>query len=113
MSYSPEFLEEMKKRLQKEKTELESELSKMGKKHGTGYEPKFPEDGEHSDENAQEVTEYLNEVPLTNTLETQLEKVNVALKKMEGGNYGQKGDGSFVPEERLEANPAAGALIEE
>lgn len=111
MAYSKEFLDEMKKRLLQEQTDLQADLSKFAKKHGSGYETRFQDSGDVYDENAQEVTEYTNELPLTNTLEMQLEKVNVALAKIEDGSYGNK-NGEFISEARLEANPAAGSCID-
>lgn len=110
MPYSEAFLEEMKKRLMSEKGELENELSGFAKKDkGGNYVAEKPEVGDVYDENAQEVTEYQNELSVEPTLQKRLDRVNKALSRLEDGTYGMC-DGEMTQEARLEADPSAGAL---
>lgn len=110
MSYSEAFLGEMKKRLLEEKEQLEKELGTFAKKgKGQDFVSEKPEVGDEEDENAQEVTEYQNELSVESTLEVRLARVVRALARIEEGSYGMC-DGEATPEARLEADPSAGAL---
>ncbi len=110
MPYSEAFLGEMKKRLLSEKEQLENDLSGFAKKgKGETYVTEKPEVGDVYDENAQEVTEYQNELSVEPTLEKRLTRVNKALARLEDGTYGMC-DGETTPEARLEADPSAGAI---
>jgi RNA polymerase-binding transcription factor DksA len=110
MAYSDVFLGEMKKRLEAEKAQLEKDLGSFGHKgKGGNYVAEKPEVGEIADENAQEVTEYNNELSVEPTLEKRLRRVNKALVRISDGSYGMC-DGEPTSEERLEADPSAGAL---
>ncbi len=77
----PAFIDQMKDTLKQEKVRLESELGKFTKKnpHVEGdFEATFPEYGDKSDENAQEITQYLANKPLEMQLEKTLRDVNKA-----------------------------------
>lgn len=116
MAYQQAFLDEMKKRLTEEKQELEKRLGKFASKdeHSKdNYDANFPDRGDESDENAQEVAEYSRDLGVEKVLEKQLHKVNAALEKLDDGTYGVSPDGGEVSVERLEANPAAGACLDE
>jgi DnaK suppressor protein len=99
-------LEENKERLERE---LKSFAEKDKKPKGdwdTRY-PKFG-DGKLEEEGADEVEEYSNLLPIENTLELELEKVNMALEKFKKGGYGvcEKCHRS-ISESRLKVYPQA------
>jgi len=105
----------MKETLETEKVKLETELSKFTKKNPNvdgDFEATYPEYGDKSDENAQEITQYLTNKPLEMQLEKMLRDVNKALKNMEDGSYGMcKYCDEPIEEKRLEARPTSGACV--
>lgn len=109
-------LEELKKKLEVEKTELEENLNRIAKpinaKEGD-YETSFESIGEDNDDNATEVDQYTQNLSVESSLEKQLQDIIDALEKMETGAYGicencQK----EIPLERLMVNPSAKLCIE-
>ena len=112
---SPKFIETMKETLISEKTKLENELSKFTKKNPNvdgDFEATYPEYGDKSDENAQEITQYLTNKPLEMQLEKMLRDINKALKNMEAGSYGMcKYCDEPIEEKRLQARPTSGACV--
>jgi len=89
------LLKQLKQKLEEEKAELEkilSSFSKKARKKTNDWETKFPQFGSHTseqDENADEVEEYTNLLPLEHRLELQLLDVKRALEKIEKDkNYG-------------------------
>jgi len=116
MTIDKNTLEELRKQLQHEKEELEKNLSRIARpvnaKEGD-YETTFDEIGSDRDDNATEVDQYSDNVPVENTLEKKLQEVMDALERMEKGTFGTcencKKDISI---ERLKANPAAKTCIE-
>lgn len=110
MALDAAMIAELKDKLLVEKSRLEGELSRIGNPTGVegDYETKFEDLGNDEDENASEVEEYVDNVAVEGTLETQLKDVNDALAKMEAGNYGIcEKTGEAIPVERLQAYPAA------
>ncbi len=110
MALDAAVVAELKEKLLEEKSRLEAELSRLGNPTGVegDYETKFQDMGNDEDENASEVEEYVDNVAVEGTLETQLKDVNDALAKMEAGNYGVcEKTGELIPLERLQAYPAA------
>ncbi|PLX26607.1 hypothetical protein C0581_04205 [Candidatus Parcubacteria bacterium] len=112
---NPQFIKTMKETLETEKVKLETELSKFTKKNPNvdgDFEATYPEYGDKSDENAQEITQYLTNKPLEMQLEKMLRDVNKALKNMEDGSYGMcKYCDEPIEEKRLEARPTSGACV--
>lgn len=112
-----ETLAKLKEKLLEERGLVEEELSSLGHKDPElegNWESDFPSFGEHTseqDENADEVEEYENELPMEYALETRLENINLALEKIEdgeGGTYGTcESCGEKIEDERLEAEPSA------
>lgn len=97
-----------------EKADLEKQLSRFTKKgecdnSGDCYTTTFPDDlGNEVGENASEVEQYVGNIALEHSLETQLRDVNDALEKMEKGTYGiDEETGEPITMERLRAYPAA------
>lgn len=110
MALDAAVVAELKEKLLGEKSRLEGELSRIGNPTGVegDYETKFQDMGSDEDENASEVEEYVDNVAVEGTLETQLKDVNDALAKMEAGNYGVcEKTGEEIPLERLQVYPAA------
>lgn len=109
----PLFLEELIKKLQEEKKELENILSSFSKEKDQkigDWETKFPQFGQHTseqDENMDEVEEYYNLLPIEHRLELQLLDVNRALDKINSGKtYGIcEKCGGEIEENRLRIIP--------
>lgn len=84
--------EKMKTQLEKEKTVLEKELRGFAEKNKlsrSDWDTRFPSfHGHNLEEEADEVEEYGNLLPVEKTLETRLAEVNLALEKMKEGKYG-------------------------
>lgn len=114
-SHSPQFIEDMKKRLVDEESALTSELSHLTAPHGDAntkeITAQFPEYGDNEEDNASEVEEYTNRLGTKHEVEVRLREVRQALHRIEQGTYGMTDDGQTIPEERLRANPAATTLV--
>lgn len=109
---------QLKSKLEQEKESLEEELKNVARKDSEiegNYEAKFPNIGRSDDENAQEVTEYEQNLSQEHQLEKNLADVNIALEKINknDGSYGKcEKCGKEISEERLNAFPAARTCIE-
>lgn len=105
------FLEELKQKLEAEKEELERLLSSFSTEvSSSNWETKFPQFGQHTseqDENVDEVEEYTNLLPVEHRLELQLLDVNRALEKIKKGKtYGIcENCGKKIEEKRLKIIP--------
>jgi len=106
------LIEELKEKLEAEKSSLEKELKSFAKKDDSpkgDWETKYPnrEDGDKEEE-ADEVQEYNNLLPVEYSLETKLRDVNLALEKIKKGTYGKcENCNREIEEERLKAAPEA------
>ncbi len=100
--YTPEFIEEMKTRLTEERDGLEKELASFSAHTEVGTE---------MDENATEIQ--IDEVSqnMRERIQTDLEKIEKALQKIDEGTYGTADDGQEIPEDRLRAMPWADTVI--
>ena len=110
MTLDTQTIEKLKEKLLSEKKRLESGLLRFADATGTvgNYETRIEDMGTDPDENASEVEEYVDNLGLEQTLETQLKDVNDALAKIEHGTYGVcEKTGKEIPLERLEAYPGA------
>ena len=97
------FLQEMKDALQKEKQQLDAELSKL-KEVSYGVEV---------DDDVHEVEENTVNQTLHITLEKKLRDVNAALERIENGTYGVcKYTGKPIDKERLRARPTSSASVD-
>lgn len=105
------FIKQMKSKLEEEKKRLEQQIAQLagGEKHESGQNNiKWTEIGSKDDENAAEVTTYEEKLSLSKNLDKALEEVDAALKKIHEGTYGICAIcGNKIPEDRLEAFPAA------
>lgn len=110
---------QFKKKLEEEKIDLEKMLGQFAKKDRRiegDWETKFAQFGSHTseqDENADEVEEYSNLLPVEYSLELRLQEVNSALKKIKEKKYGKcEKCKKEIPVERLRVNPAAKACLD-
>lgn len=107
-----ELIDELKNKLEKEKISVEKELESFAKKDDVpkgDWETKFPnrENG-NMEEEADEVQEYDNMLPVEHSLELKLKDVNSALEKIKNGTYGIcEKCGKEIDKERLLACPEA------
>lgn len=111
-----ELLEQLKIKLEEQKKSLEKELKSFAEKDSNlkhNWDAKYPnrEDGD-KDEEADEVQEYDNMISLEHSLESKLKDVNLALEKIEKGEYAKcENCGKQIEEERLQAAPEAKLCI--
>lgn len=110
------FIAEIKKKLEEEKTKLESDLAGFSKKDtviSDNYKSEFPEFGTDEGENANEVAEYSDRLSLEHELEKQLRDVKQALENIENGKYGIcKHCGNEISEERLKIRPTSSSCVD-
>jgi len=87
---------QLKKKLKKEKVEIEEELKKFAKKDEKlehDWDTRFPHfDGEAGgatlEKAADEVEEYSTLLPIEHSLELKLREINLALERIKKGKYG-------------------------
>jgi len=109
-------IEELKEKLEQQKSAIEGELKKFAKKDtkvkgdwDTEY-PKFTSAGQANplEEEADAVEEYVNRLPVEHTMELRLKNINAALERIKKGAYGKCANcNKEIPEERLKINPEA------
>ena len=103
--------EELKTKMEKEKSALEEIIKGFAKESESSsgdWDTRFPNFKAEGtpDEEADEVEEYSSLLPIERTLETKLQNINDALKKMADGKYGKcEVCGEVINEERLDLIP--------
>lgn len=116
------LLKQLKQQLQQGKEEIIEELKTFAKEDENiegDWDSLYPDynqgdaGGEMIENEAMEVEEYSSRLPIEHSLELKLKAINLALKKMEEGNYGicercQKP----INKERLKAYPAARTCVD-
>lgn len=111
----PEFIKEIKEKLQAEKDSLERQLAEFAAQNPKNAEDQvalFPNLGDKDDENAEEVDAYSTNLTLERTLESNLRDVTAALKKIADDEYGIcKYCGKEIDEKRLLARPGSSSCI--
>jgi DnaK suppressor protein len=114
-SLTPEQLEYFKKKLIDKKAEIEKQLGAFAKKTGKikdDYETVFEHIGDSEEENADEVTNYEDNLAIEHSLEENLREIDAALDRIENGTYGICTDcNKLMTIERLEAMPEATLCI--
>ncbi|MFA5877891.1 MAG: TraR/DksA C4-type zinc finger protein [Candidatus Staskawiczbacteria bacterium] len=105
-------IKELKEKLEREKQSLEGELKKFAKEDSDpkrGWNTRYPKfDGVDMEEEADEMQEYENLLPVEHSLELRLRDVNSALEKIETNKYGNcEKCGEQIAEDRLQACPEA------
>jgi len=105
------FIEEIKEILGKRKKEIKSQLLEIGKKSSrekNSYDIAFPDYGRADDENADEVSTYVDRLSLKENLEKELSDIDIALRKIRKGTYGIcESCGKKISEKRLRVLPTA------
>lgn len=106
-----ETLKQLRSQLEAEKNELEKMLEGFAEKDDNKeWETRYPDidQGEGIEEQADEVEEYENLLPVERALESKLKDVILALEKMDIGTYGKcENCDKDIPLERLKAFPEA------
>ncbi len=115
-SYSQEFLDEMRAKLEEEQTRLTTSLARFAKKNISAseedYDARFPEYGDDEDENAVEIADYSNNLSLEQELEKELRDVESALERIQKGTYGiDKYTNEPIGEDRLRARPTSTSTV--
>ncbi len=104
-------IKELEKKLIDAKKSIEKQLSKFATKDKTiedNYRTEFPDIGNQADENAQEITEYEQNISLEHSLEDELKLINKALDKIKSNKFGRcEICGQEIPYERLKIRPQA------
>ena len=112
------LLEELQLRLEKDKENLEQELGKFAKKDEKlegNWNTKYPRFAQETasrkiEEAADEVEKYENLLSIEYSFETKLKNIDLALEKLEKGDYGKcEKCGQEIALERLQACPEARA----
>ncbi len=103
-------LEQLKSRLELRKKELEKELAGFAQKNtDDDWQTRYPHvPGEGLEEEADEVEEYENLLPVERALEVKLKDIDSALEKIKKGTYGKcENCGQEIPLDRLKIFPEA------
>ncbi|MCK4553621.1 TraR/DksA family transcriptional regulator [Candidatus Parcubacteria bacterium] len=110
------IIEKIKKDLQARKKQIEEDLAAFTKKdehERDEHRTKFPDFGNKSDENVQEIGEYSTNLATEKVLENTLRDINKTLDRIAKGAYGIcKYCGKEIGEKRLLARPVSSACIE-
>lgn len=107
-------LQLFKQRLEEDRIRLNQELEDLGSKDPNRPDAAYPESGSNSDEdNAAEITEYVDELSIEARIEAELRDVEKALAAVEKGTYGIcKYCNKAIDLKRLEARPASSSCID-
>jgi len=110
------IIEKIKKDLQDRKKQIEEDLANFTKKDAhekDEHRTKFPNFGDKSDENVQEIGEYSTNLVTEKVLESALRDINKTLDRIAKGTYGIcKYCGKEIGEKRLLARSVSSACIE-
>jgi len=105
-----EILKQIKEKLELKKVDLEKELTNHSQKDG---EANYEEIGDDEDENAQEVSNYSDELSIVAEMQKHLDDVNKSLSKIEKGEYGIcKYCNKEINPEHLLVRPSSGSCID-
>lgn len=113
MSYTDEFIEEIRVELVARKEQIAKELAGFTEEGAQGSKARFPNIGDSEDENAQEVASYSDRLSLNENLEKTLRDIHSALERIEEQNYGIcKYCEQRIGEPRLKARPDSSSCID-
>lgn len=109
------IIEKIKKDLLARKKQVEEDLESYTKNDAhekDEYHAKFPNYGDKSDENVQEIDEYTTNLATEKVLESTLRDIDNALERIKKGAYGIcKYCKKEIGEKRLLARPAANTCV--
>lgn len=108
--------EKIKKGLEKRKKQILRDIKTIAKKRNESgedeYRATFPEYGNKTDENAQEINEYSTNLAKEDVLEKTLRDIEKAIERVDEGTYGTcKYCKNPIDPKRLEARPTASSCI--
>ena len=106
-------INKIKKELNERKIQIIKDLEDITDKDSSSkHRVKFPDFGDKSDENAQEIDEYTTNLATDKVLESTLRDINNALQRIEDGTYGIcKYCKKAIGKNRLLARPVASACV--
>lgn len=109
-------IEKIKEELQTRKKQVLEDLDLVARKDETKQDKhiaKFPDFGNKTDENAQEISEYSTNLAAEKVLESTLRDIDSALARIEEGFYGIcKYCKKEIGKKRMQARPVASACVE-
>lgn len=116
MPLTPQFIAEMKKKLEEERDQLKRQLAQISEKGDGGIHAEsvaaFPSYGDKEDENAAEVAQYTANLSLEATLERMLTDAEAALQRIHKGTYGKcRYCGDDIDERRLVVRPSSSSCV--
>ncbi|MEA3398209.1 MAG: TraR/DksA C4-type zinc finger protein [Patescibacteria group bacterium] len=109
-----ETIEKIKNDLLIRKKNIEEELADLSGENGlkTSQKVKFPDFGDKTDENAQEIGEYSTNLATEKVLHSSLRDINNALDRIKKGTYGIcKYCHESIGKKRMLARPVASACV--
>lgn len=116
MALSKKFLQEIKEILNKQKEKLEKDLlsfARPNSKNPEDFETVFPDFGESTEDNSNEVEVYQDNLAIEDSLERSLRDVIHALKRLDSSSYGVcKYCGKSIDEDRLRARPTSSSCVD-
>lgn len=110
------LVEQLRVKLFENKKKIVAQLEEMT--HEKSFDKdkvqtKWQDIGQKEEDNALEVADFQDSISLERDLETSLERIEKALKKIEKGTYGQcEKCGSSIDEARLRAYPEAALCMQ-
>ena len=110
MTLDNKTIQELEKKLLERSKKLKKDLDLIADPidEKGDYRTKFEDIGNHQDENAKEVEEFVDNIAIKESLEEQLKNVEIALGKIKEGKYGVCEEcGGEIRKERLLVNPSA------
>jgi DnaK suppressor protein len=116
MALSKKFLQEIREILHKQKEKLEQDLlsfARPNSKNPEDFETVFPDFGESTEDNSNEVEVYQDNLAIEDSLERSLRDVIHALKRLDSSAYGVcKYCGKSIDEDRLRARPTSSSCVD-
>lgn len=110
-----EILKQIKNKLLSDKESIESQLAAIASKNirvEDDYNARFPEYGDESGENANEIADFNDNLALERNLEKILVDVNKAILNIEKKSYGKcKYCGKEIDTKRLLARPVSSSCV--
>ncbi len=108
-----EDISQIKGELIERREQIMKDLEDIVDTNAGGSKVKFPEYGDKSDENAQEIGEYTTNLATDKVLEGTLKDIDSTLERIKDGSYGTcKYCEVQIPKKRMLARPVASACIE-
>jgi DnaK suppressor protein len=109
-------IEQIKKQLLERREKIEKELRRIADKETSvdeiDYTTRYPNIGDDIDDNAEEVTEYDQNLAIERTLEMSLRDIKSALQRIEKGTYGIcKYCKKDIDVKRLKARPVSSSCM--